>query len=200
MGAVNMGRARQFDEDTALGAAMHLFWEKGYSATSIQDLEQATGLKRTSIYNTFGNKRRLFQKTLVLYRRQVEELLGGIMEEAPTCQEAMARWLQAVIDMHFSEETPGGCLMILSVLESSQHDQETKDMAAGLFHYERDTIQARLQRGIEQGELGQNFDCEAVAGALTAASSGIMVLAMANYSRNALEQIRRGTLGILANG
>ena len=193
-----MGRTRQFDEDKALAAAMHLFWEKGFSATSMQDLEQATGLKRTSIYNTFGNKRLLFQKTLALYTLQVEELLASIMDEAPTCREAMGRWLSAVIAMHFSEETPGGCLMILSVLEGSQHDEETKDMAAALFHRERDMVQTRLQRGVDQGDLPQDFDCLAVAGAMAAASSGIMVLAMANYPRHALEEIGRATLHLFS--
>ncbi len=192
-----MGRARQFDEDTALAAAMHLFWAKGYAATSLQDLEEATGLKRTSIYNTFGNKRRIFQKTLALYRLQVEELLTTIMAEAPTCKEAMARWFAAVIDMHFSKEKPGGCLMILSVLEGGQHDQQTKDMAAALFHKERDLVEARLQRGVAEGELAEDFDCRAVAATIAAASSGIMVLAMADYPREALEGIGRTSLGLL---
>ncbi len=189
-----MGRAKQFDEDEALDAAMHLFWEKGYSATSLQDLEQATGLKRTSIYNTFGNKRSIFQKTLALYGLQVEEMLATTLQGAPTCRQAMASWINAVIDMHFNEETPGGCLMILSVLEGGQHDQQTKDMASALFHRERDMIQARLQRGVKEGELPRDFACQAVAGAISAATSGIMVLAVANYPREALEEIGRTLL------
>jgi TetR/AcrR family transcriptional repressor of nem operon len=193
-----MGRKRQFDEDTALAAAMHLFWEKGYAASSMQDLEQATGLNRTSIYNTFGNKRSIFQKTLDVYRLQVEELLTSIMVESPTCRQSVANWLAAVIALHFSKETPGGCLMILSVLEGGQHDQATKDMAAALFHFERDTLQARLQRGVDEGELPADFDSHAVAGAITAASSGIMVLAMANYPRKALEEIADATLDLLS--
>lgn len=57
-----MGRTKAFDEEAALAAAMRLFWQKGYGATSIGDLERAMALKRTSIYNTFGNKRALFQR------------------------------------------------------------------------------------------------------------------------------------------
>lgn len=192
-----MGRMRQFDKDKALAAAMHLFWARGYSATSIQDLEQATGLKRSSIYNTFGNKRTIFQKCLALYRLQVEELLTTTMAEAPTCREALARWLSAVIAMHFSEQTPGGCLMVLSVLEGGQHDEQTREMAAALFYQERDMVQARLQKGVAQGELPPDFDCRAGAGAITAASSGIVVLAMANYPRQALEEISHATLALL---
>lgn len=182
-----------------MAAAMHLFWEKGYAATSLQDLEEATGLKRTSIYNTFGNKRTIFQKTLLLYRLQVEELLAAIMKEEATCRKALARWLRAIIDMHFSKDTPGGCLMILSVLEGSQHDQETKEMAAVLFRKERDMVAARLEQGVRDGELPQDFDSDAVAGAISAASSGLMVLAMADYPRKALEEIGHATLGLLGD-
>ncbi len=193
-----MGRTKQFDEHTALAAAMKLFWEKGYTAASLQDLEQATGLKRTSIYNTFGNKRSIFQKTLVLYSKQVEEMLRTIMAEAPTCRQALATWFAAVIDMHFSEETPGGCLMILSVLESSQHDQATKDLAAAIFHTERELVAARLQQGVRAGELGKDLDCQAVAAAIAATSSGILVLAMANYPRHELEKIATTNLCLLS--
>ena len=45
-----MARTKQFDERQALVSAMLVFWEKGYEGTSIQDLEHAMGLNRTSIY------------------------------------------------------------------------------------------------------------------------------------------------------
>ena len=192
-----MGRTKQFDEATALASAMQLFWAKGYAATSLQDLEEATGLKRTSIYNTFGNKRSIFQKTLTLYRQQVEEKLASIMNEAPNCRAAISQWLTAVIDMHFSKETPGGCLMILSVLESSQYDEQTKEMASSLFHKEKDMVAKRLKHGVKEGELSKDFDCNGVAGAVAAASSGLMVLAMAGYPRKALEQVAQATLRLL---
>ena len=59
-----MARTKAFDERRALIAAMLVFWEKGYEATSMQDLEQAMGLRRTSIYNAFGNKRSLFGRVM----------------------------------------------------------------------------------------------------------------------------------------
>ncbi len=194
-----MGRKKQFDETTALASAMEIFWHKGYAATSLQDLEEATGLKRTSIYNTFGNKRSIFQKTLVLYRQQVEEKLAVIMKEAPNCREAISQWLTAVIEMHFSKDTPGGCLMILSVLESSQYDQETKEMASTLFHKEKEMVAKRLRQGVKEGELAKDFDSNGVAGAVAAASSGLMVLAMADYPRKALEEVAQATLRLLGD-
>lgn len=62
-----MARPRTFDEGRALDAAMHAFWANGYEATSTQDLCEATGLGRSSIYNTFSSKHDLFKRSLARY-------------------------------------------------------------------------------------------------------------------------------------
>jgi len=59
-----MARPREFDLNEALQAAMLLFWERGYEATSIDDLLQQMGINRASLYGTFGQKRELFLKAL----------------------------------------------------------------------------------------------------------------------------------------
>ena len=56
-----MGRSREFDESAVLTGAMHAFRRKGYAAVSIKDLEEATGLKGGSIYNSYGDKGGLLQ-------------------------------------------------------------------------------------------------------------------------------------------
>ena len=74
-----MPRETAFDETIILERARDLFWEKGYTATSIQDLEQALGIRRSSIYNTFGGKRQLYDRTLAQYQ---EENLGPAARDA----------------------------------------------------------------------------------------------------------------------
>ena len=55
-----MGRTATFDRADAVRAARGIFWDRGYEATSIPDLEQATELRRSSLYHTFGSKKELF--------------------------------------------------------------------------------------------------------------------------------------------
>ena len=50
---------KSFEIQDAVDKAMQVFWEKGYVDTSIADLLKATGLKRSSLYNAFGDKRNL---------------------------------------------------------------------------------------------------------------------------------------------
>lgn len=62
-----MARPREFDTDTAVRAALYVFWRKGYAATTMKDLEQATGMGRMSLYNAFGSKEELFLAALERY-------------------------------------------------------------------------------------------------------------------------------------
>jgi len=62
-----MPRPKEFNPDDALDHAMHVFWHKGYEATSMEDLLAAMHLNRGSLYDTFGDKRQLFLKALDRY-------------------------------------------------------------------------------------------------------------------------------------
>ena len=66
-----MARTKEFDRDAALDRAMHVFWKKGYEATSLPDLLQAMGIARQSLYDTFGEKHALFMAALERYTQLI---------------------------------------------------------------------------------------------------------------------------------
>ena len=77
-----MARTREFDEEGVLRAAREVFWVHGYGATSMAQLEAATGLSRSSLYGAFGNKRELFERALRSYVRDVmTPLLAPVLKE-----------------------------------------------------------------------------------------------------------------------
>src|SRR6476661_2036032 len=64
------GRPRSFDRDAALAAAMDVFWEKGFEATSITDLTEAMGINPPSLYSAFGDKEKLFLEAIEAYQQR----------------------------------------------------------------------------------------------------------------------------------
>ena len=75
-----MPRAKTFDPDRALQAMTQVFWEKGYHATSVSDLERVTRLNKRSLYNAFGNKEAIF-----------DAVLRGYIEDASAMREVLRR-------------------------------------------------------------------------------------------------------------
>ena len=125
-------------------------------------------------------------------------MLESIIGAAAAAREAIKNWLAFVIDFSFNPETPGGCLVILSALERHQHDRETKDMVAALFRREREMVRNLLEEGVKQGEFPPGFDCDGVASAITATTSGMVVLAMADAPESVLQEVSRAAMGLLA--
>ena len=192
-----MARTRQFDERSALMAATLEFWEKGYEGTSMQDLEDAMGLTRTSIYNAFGNKRQLFERVLACYQESVLVALFVEMDGAPDIREGVRRLLNAVLAIHFDEDNPGGCLVVLSVLESEQHDEHSRAMLEQTMQELKRALQSRLSKAKRAGELAKELDVAAMATTIAATMAGMMVLGKANFTKSALRKTIKQVVSLL---
>ncbi len=192
-----MARTREFDERQALNAAMLVFWEKGYQATSIQDLEQAMGLRRTSIYNAFGNKRGIFECVLACYKESIMSVLFARLDTAPDIRTGVRRLLEGALDIHFDDKYPGGCLVVLSVLESGQHTAASNDATAQMIHDLRAGLASRLGKAKRLGELPQHVDASSMATAIAGMMAGMMVLGKAHFTRAALNKSVRQVLRLL---
>jgi TetR/AcrR family transcriptional repressor of nem operon len=192
-----MARSRQFDERQALIAAMLVFWEKGYEGTSIHDLEQAMGLNRTSIYNAFGNKRAIFNRVMLCYKESVMSSLFAAMDEAPDIREGVRRLLNGALEIHFDEDNPGGCLVVLSVLESGQHDAESRTAMQQTLHDLKSALQVRLSKARKAGELPRDLDVGSTATTISTTMTGMMVMGKANFTRASLKKTINQVVSLL---
>ena len=86
-----MARPKEFDPETAAQEAMEAFWERGYAATSVNDLLEEMGLNRGSLYGTFGDKKQLFLAALEKYAKCASG--SAIRHSAPPSR--ASRWLLA---------------------------------------------------------------------------------------------------------
>lgn len=105
-----MKRAANLDRDATLDAIMRTFWAHGYEASSLGKLEAATGLKRQSLYNAFGDKAAMFAASLDRYRQQIG---AGLRERLSQDDPALAirGYLQGHADFLSDPALPPGCLI-----------------------------------------------------------------------------------------
>ncbi|TCK18547.1 TetR family transcriptional regulator [Thiogranum longum] len=184
-----MARTKNFDEDKVLEAAMLLFWEKGYSATSMKELEQVMQLNPTSIYNTFGSKRELFQKALRLYMNSALSGFIDAITNARSLPIALQNVLNEVIRLHYNPGHPGGCMVMLSILENEQHDEETRAMLNSALPLLRDTLVKRFKQAQAAGEISTEMDSKDFGNHVTALISGMITMAKSGFSKNELKHL-----------
>lgn len=181
-----MGRNRSYDEDMVLDGAMHAFRRKGYQAASIRDLEEATGLKAGSLYNSFGDKAGLFDAAFAHYNRQV--LGGRIGRHAP--KEAGLDGLRALFLslLHEPNEETFGCLITNVAVELGGEASPHPCVADGFAMLMR-TFADRLAAARDDRALRAGLEPEAGALKLLALYQGLLVLVRAGHDRRALEQL-----------
>jgi AcrR family transcriptional regulator len=157
------GRPRSFDRDLALRQAMITFWERGYEATSMTDLITAMGIASASIYAGFGSKEQLFREAVELYGATEGAEPLRLLETSATAREGVARVLRANAARFTDPATPPGCMVALSALTGTTGDTGLREFLAERRRLVPLSIRRRLERGIEDGDVRDGADVDAVA-------------------------------------
>ena len=194
-----MGRHREFDIDEALGAALTVFWQKGYEGTSFENLTQATGVARPGLYAAFGNKEALFRRALDRYER---DYLGFMQEalSAPTARQVVERTLMGCAELHTRYEATRGCLGINGAMACSDDSESIRHELAVRRNASQDALRKRLERAKKDKDLPASADCAALAAFVMAVSQGMAVQAKAGASRKLLEGIARHVVSTWPTG
>lgn len=149
-----MARPREFDMDEALDGAMNAFWKRGYEATSLTDLMDATGLAKGSIYKAFDDKHNLFMRALKRYLDQVYQDTIQTLEGTASPTEGLRQWLTTLIfGICHDQESQRGCFAINSVVELAPHDEEVAQILEAHFNRMRHVITQLIERGQKTGEF-----------------------------------------------
>lgn len=154
---------RQFDEERVLDDLTSIFWEKGYEATSIDDLVSATGLKRGSLYNAFGDKEKMFHLALDRYIEIYGDPVRDALNEGDDITESIRACLMAHLELLEHNELPRGCLISNACVELAETKNSIgRRVAEAWVSYESDFYQALL-RGQAAGQIAAGQDLLALA-------------------------------------
>lgn len=197
MWGVLMGRHRTFSEQTVLDGAMHAFRRRGYRGASVRDLEDATGLKMGSIYNSFGDKAGLFDAAFKHYNQEV--LQRRIDEHAPPS--AGLRGLRALFLTLLLEPGGGshGCLITSAAVEFGG-EGESHPGVEDAFRTLTRTFLDRLTAAAAGGDLRPEIDPLAQSVKLLALYQGILVLVRAGHPPAAIENAVHSEFDVMEAG
>jgi TetR/AcrR family transcriptional repressor of nem operon len=182
-----MARPRKFEEDRAVEAAMRAFWAAGYEGTSTQDLCEATGLGRSSIYNTFTGKHDLYERALRRYQDERTGALIELMDADLPVREKVRTVLWQAVDPDPGD--PAGCLVVNALVELGPHDTEIARRLRRDGDRRVEALRAAFERGRARGEIDAGKDPLALAHFVVATVSGMRVAARGGAGRAALEAI-----------
>ena len=192
-----MPRPKAFDPDEALQKAMQVFWERGYEATSVEDLVQRMGLNRFSLYSTFGGKHQLFVAALERYRDTIVADLVGELEQSAAGLAAIRQFFARLVDFFASSKGWCGCLMTNTAVELAPHDPRVAaKVQAYVVRLEEAFYRVLLQAQPTQQRAAAHAhrDLERF---LTGSALGLGVLAKTSPGRQALEGYVRVILSVL---
>lgn len=189
-----MARPREFDENDVLERALATFWEKGFDGTSIDDLVEATGLGRASLYGAFGDKKRLFERVLAHYCARFADLPRRL-EEAPSARIALEQLMRGWVLQVRPRSGPRGCFLLLAgVADEPKCARES--LTSSLAHIEK-LVAELVRQGQASGELATTADPVDVARMLVVLHQGLATSARAGWSSSRLDSAIEAALALL---
>ncbi len=191
-----MPRPREFDEGQVLETVLKTFWARGYEGTSIEDLTQATGLARASLYGAFGDKGRLFERAITHYMERLAGLTALVTETA-SVREGLRKLLDRWIEIACPKSGPRGCFLLLSAGQGSNESDLAIELAAKSNHELRKTLEAAMRRGQQAGELSSTSEPGMLAELFGVILRGLATSARIGESRAELRRAAAAAMELL---
>lgn len=192
-----MARPREFDEAAVLDAAIERFWQRGYEATSVRDLADEMNIAGASLYNTFGDKRRLYERSLNRYLDQTfRERIRRIEPNHPP-RDAIVAFLREIIRRSVTDKQRRGCLLVNSAIESAPHDPNFLKIVAAFLDEVEGFFLRCVSKGQADGTISRNYSAADLSKSLLGTLLGIRVLARVRPNQKLLDGLVRPILGLL---
>src|SRR5882762_6027544 len=157
-----MPKTKYFDTDVALEKAMDLFWKKGYNGTSINDLVDATGLSRSSLYSTYEDKHKLFIASLERYQSIQGKLLMDELDKYDSSKKKIEAIFRVTANAILKDPYGKGCFMVNSATEMANQNKEIATFAAQDFEGMENLFLKIVQQGQDKGEITKGIKAKAL--------------------------------------
>jgi len=196
-----MARPQQFDRDDVLDKALEVFWKKGFESASVQDLVNATGLNRGSLYNTFGDKAALFAEVMQRYSRAspampLVEAAQNKNSDANT-HALIVQFFKELVKRALADQDHKGCLLTNTSAGfygcSDAMTEWVRETLSGL----ESILNTLIERGQARGDIISTTKSLALARSLVASAQGLNVMARTGANTQTLKDIAAQAVRVL---
>ena len=191
-----MGRTKQFNQQAVLEDAMHLFWERGFHSTSMQDLVDHLGVNRQSIYDTFGGKHELFEAALERYREMQALPMRRALEADGPLGDVLRHWFRDMI-AEMLKKNGKGCLLVNTATELAEQDDVIFGVCSANARQLEATFSGLLVRAQQAGDIPADRAVIPLARFLMSTINGLAVTAKATRDPEVLNDVVKVALSAL---
>jgi TetR/AcrR family transcriptional repressor of nem operon len=192
-----MARNKEFDEEELLEKAVNLFWRKGYNATSAQDLVDELKINRSSLYNTYTDKKTLFQKSLKKYQDQQTNAMITVLAKAKDPEKAIRKVFADLVKESKEDTVAKGCFMVNTAVELAGQDAEIGAIVHNNNKSVEDAFTTIIEKGQQMGQFSTKNTARAYARFLFGGINALRVIARSGADKTALNDVANITLASL---
>ena len=189
-----MARQEEFDREDIITKAIEVFWAKGYNGTSIQDLVDATGLNRSSIYNSFGSKQNLYRVSLEQYEDESNKVFQKALLKSASPLEAIRRILSSAVFSSMEDQQSRGCFILNCKMELGGSDQELRHWLERNQEKSITLFKDLVTEGQNEGEINTLSSPEAIAYSLFNTFQGLRMTGILTRDPKILNEIIENTI------
>lgn len=192
-----MARKKGFDEDELLERATDLFWRKGYNATSAQDLVDELNINRSSLYNTYSDKKTLFRKALIKYQEQQTKAMIDMLNTADDPEKVIKQVFDNLIKESNEDSIARGCFMVNTAVEIAGQDREIGAIVHANNKSVEDALTTIIEKGQKTGQFSTKNTARAYARFLFGSINALRIIARSGADKSALDDVADITLASL---
>lgn len=185
-----MSKHAKFDRDEVIEKAKNLYWQKGYHATSMRNLQDVVDMRPGSIYAAFGSKDNLFKEALKRYAEESSEQLALCIADAPTVLAGLKQFIRNATISNKDSMPSGMCMIVKTVGELTQGDSpELLASATSILEGVENAFVQIFQQAIERGEISAAKDPMTLARYLQVQIIGLRTYSQITSNTDVIEKL-----------
>lgn len=189
-----MPKAKQFDKDKVLQAASEVFHKNGYNGTSIDEILTATGLSRSSLYDSFKDKHNLYLETLEYYKNSGNNQLEKLDQKDLNGLQKIESMFNEVVKHLVNHPDDNGCLLVNAAAEMSKQCFKTAQVICNNKDEVQDLIASWLTDAQNKKVLSLSKSAKVYSQFLYNTLLGLRVMSQSGASKADLNNVVKVTL------